>query len=326
MGVPSRGLAYAQKAKHIGELVGDMHTMTMSMLAEAWSQQGLGNLLCAEKLCREAREQLPLIAKDTEDHLPEILLTKTEYQEARALLFKTLEYRSSCKPPISDTVVCHINLALIAIEIGAGVEVIKHHIDAVRTQCTTFVVWATGILWADTLTAPVHLLEGNISLARETFQKCLLSSQNTKVAEISAFCLSKLADLQHAMYGHWDTMRWAVVYLAFGMTTTNKVSITRALRCIGDLLVVEGDHETSLNVFSTALDAFTFMDIHRDRADCMVCTAEIFEIRGEIEKSVDLWRKARPLYEKSSQAQEILKIDEKLAILAHEMKQQHWRG
>jgi hypothetical protein len=61
-----------------------------------------------------------------------------------------------------------------------------------------------------------------------------------------------------------------------------------------------------------ALDGFTLMDIHRDRADCMVRIAAIFEQRGAIRKTVDLLQSARPLYERSSQEKELIKIDEKL--------------
>jgi hypothetical protein len=87
--------------------------------------------------------------------------------------------------------------------------------------------------------------------------------------------------------------------------------ILKALRCIGDLLV-EDDEDTSLNLFSVASDAFTFMDVHRDRADCMVRIAAIIDRRGEIRNVVDPLQKARPLYESSSQNRDISKIYVKL--------------
>jgi hypothetical protein len=58
------------------------------------------------------------------------------------------------------------------------------------------------------------------------------------------------------------------------------------------------------------------MDIHRDRADCMVRIAAIFEQQGEIKNTVHLLQSARPLYERSSQDKEIIKIDDKLRDLA----------
>jgi predicted ATP-grasp superfamily ATP-dependent carboligase len=44
----------------------------------------------------------------------------------------------------------------------------------------------------------------------------------------------------------------------------------------------------------------------------MVRIAAIFEQRGEIKNTVHLLQSARPLYERSSQEKEIVKIDEKL--------------
>ncbi|KAJ7806510.1 hypothetical protein B0H13DRAFT_2387049 [Mycena leptocephala] len=99
------------------------------------------------------------------------------------------------------------------------------------------------------------------------------------------------------------------------MATKSRGAILKALRYIGDLLV-EDEEDTSLSLFSAALDAFTFMDVHRDRADCMVRIAAICERRGEIRNAVDLLQKARPLFEKSSQRQEISKIDLKLRSVA----------
>jgi hypothetical protein len=48
-----------------------------------------------------------------------------------------------------------------------------------------------------------------------------------------------------------------------------------------------------------------------------VTIGSLFECRGEIEKAVDLWRKACPLYEKSSQAKEMAKLDQKLQDIAN---------
>ncbi|KAJ7257723.1 hypothetical protein C8J57DRAFT_1472625 [Mycena rebaudengoi] len=318
MGVHTRALTLAKKAQHISELVGDKRTGAIAIHMESLCHGAVGNLLHAKKLCREvhqvhhAEKLCREVHRAIEEQLPDILLTKTEYREAQVLLLKTLECRSSCKPPISDTVMCHFNLAIIAFEMGADVGVINHHLDAARMQCTTFVAYPRGILYCDTLTATIHLRQGNIQLARQTLNKCLTSAQKDKDADITADCLLLLADIQHGLSSYRETERWAVIYLAFGMTTTNRVTTTKALRCIGDMLAIDGDSDTALSLFMAALDSFTSMDIHRGRADCMVRMAAIFEQRREIRKTVDLLQRARPLYERSSQEKEINKIDTKL--------------
>jgi hypothetical protein len=116
---------------------------------------------------------------------------------------------------------CHLNLAVIAIEMGADVGVINHHLDAVRMQCTTFVIYPRGILCCDTLTANIHLRQGNIQVARQTLDKCLTSAQKEKDAEITEHCLLLLADIQHGLSSYQETEKWAMIYLAFGMTTVS---------------------------------------------------------------------------------------------------------
>ncbi|KAJ7241382.1 hypothetical protein C8J57DRAFT_1477757 [Mycena rebaudengoi] len=306
-GVHMHALTLVQKARHISELIGDKHTGAIAIGVESWCHAAIGNLLQAERLCREAPDQHVIAGQ-----LSDILIIKTEYQEARVLQLKILDYRSSCRPPIPDTVMCHLNLAGIAIEMGADLGVISHHLDAVWMQCTTFVAYPRGILLCDTLTASIHLQQGNIQLARQTLDKCLTSAHKQKDAQITEYCLPLLADIQHGLSGYQETERWAVIFFAFGMTTMNRVATTKALRCIGDLLVIDGDNDTALSLFIAALSSFTFMDIHRDRADCMIRMAEIFEQRTEIRKTIDLLQSACPLYERSSQEKDIIKIDVKL--------------
>ncbi|KAJ7272477.1 hypothetical protein C8J57DRAFT_1507323 [Mycena rebaudengoi] len=97
-----------------------------------------------------------------------------------------------------------------------------------------------------------------------------------------------------------------------------------AFRCLAQIFAALGEDETALNMFTIALDGFSFMDIHRWRADCMVHIADIFERRldsslymraGEVVKSVRLWKAARPLFERSSQAKDMTRINVKLAAV-----------
>jgi hypothetical protein len=87
----------------------------------------------------------------------------------------------------------------------------------------------------------------------------------------------------------------------------------QALRCLGQILSAQGEAETALSLFNVALDGFTFMDVHHWRADCMVRIADILQDCGEVMKAVELWKAARPLFERSSQMKDITWIDAKLA-------------
>jgi hypothetical protein len=87
----------------------------------------------------------------------------------------------------------------------------------------------------------------------------------------------------------------------------------QAFQCLGQIFSAEGDDETALNPFNVALDGFTFMDIHCWQADCMVQIGDILTNHGEVIKAIELWKTARPLFGKSSQMKDALKIDIKIA-------------
>ncbi|KAJ7115227.1 hypothetical protein C8R44DRAFT_794269, partial [Mycena epipterygia] len=55
------------------------------------------------------------------------------------------------------------------------------------------------------------------------------------------------------------------------------------------------------------------MDVHRGRGDCMLRLGDIAKNRGDLVKAAELWKEARPLFEKSSQAKDMAKIDTRLA-------------
>ncbi|KAJ7288594.1 hypothetical protein C8J57DRAFT_1642638 [Mycena rebaudengoi] len=93
----------------------------------------------------------------------------------------------------------------------------------------------------------------------------------------------------------------------------DKHQTMQAFRCLGQIFSVQGDNETALSLFNVALDGFTLMDVHHWRADCMARIADILNNRGEAMKAVELWKAARPLFERSSQMKDILMIDGKLA-------------
>jgi hypothetical protein len=103
--------------------------------------------------------------------------------------------------------------------------------------------------------------------------------------------------------------RRVVTFLAIGMAAKNMFATVSALRLIGDVFAAGGDDATAASVLSASLHGFTLMDIHRQRARCMIRLGEIFGRCGQWEKSVEIWQKAVPLLERSSQAMDLAKID-----------------
>ncbi|KAJ7480779.1 hypothetical protein FB451DRAFT_1238415 [Mycena latifolia] len=111
------------------------------------------------------------------------------------------------------------------------------------------------------------------------------------------------------MHDNAFTFRWAVSFLALGMASKNLLATVSALHFIGEIYAAEGDDGLALPVLSASLHGFTLMDIHHQRARCMMQLGTIFERRGELRRSVEWWQRVRPLLEKSSQATDIAKLD-----------------
>jgi hypothetical protein len=136
-------------------------------------------------------------------------------------------------------------------------------------------------------------------------------------------CLERLADLSTEMNNTQNTLRWAGIFLSLALTSKDRLAEMKALSCLGQISAAERDDETALSLFTVALDGFTFMDVHHWRADCMVQIADIYEKRGDSWKSVELWKTARPLFERSSQANSVTWIDVRLAEVASSVSEKH---
>jgi hypothetical protein len=126
--------------------------------------------------------------------------------------------------------------------------------------------------------------------------------------------LDSLADIDSwAGINFHQKFMWTVVYLAHASKFHGKLALHKALLSLGKVFLADGDEWTAENLFTVALDGFTFMDIHRSRADCMLCLGDIAKKQGHLVKASALWTDARPLFEQSLQAKDVSRIDSRLA-------------
>jgi hypothetical protein len=100
-----------------------------------------------------------------------------------------------------------------------------------------------------------------------------------------------------------------------------RLGLHKALQFLGDVFQAWGDQETAISLFAVALDGFTLMDVHRSRAECMVRLGDISKWNMDELKTAELWETARPLFERSSQKQQLAALDLKLASLSHDQSQ-----
>ncbi|KAJ7712372.1 hypothetical protein B0H16DRAFT_1813538 [Mycena metata] len=108
-------------------------------------------------------------------------------------------------------------------------------------------------------------------------------------------------------------------------TGKEMLGIYKALQFLGDVSLREQDEVTATSLFTLALGGFTKMDVHRSRAECMIRLGDISNKHGDFLKALELWKQARPLFERSSQAKQVQHIDERLVGIGEDVKEQHKR-
>jgi tetratricopeptide (TPR) repeat protein len=253
----------------------------------------------------------------------EVHLLKTEYLESRPI---QVSVATAGKPEKYGSILANLNIALIDIASGIDSEPIGKNLDQCRLHCVSLYGFPKAHLEIITehRLAELCLKDGSDN-ANILFTRCFTSSQKFSM-DVAIACLEKLADLSTGMNNTQATTSWAGIFLALAFRSKNKLATLKAFHCLGQIFAVQRDDDTALSLFNVALDGFTFMDVHRWRADCMVQIADIWNSRGEVLRAVRLWKAARPLFERSSQAKDVARIDAKLArtetpILEHYERQ-----
>jgi hypothetical protein len=101
------------------------------------------------------------------------------------------------------------------------------------------------------------------------FEKCFALSLDIDPG-LALLCAERLGDPSIGMNDTQNTLQWTGIFLGLALKYKDKCQTMQAFRCLGQIFSAQGDDETALSLFNVALDGFTFMDVHRWRADCMV--------------------------------------------------------
>jgi tetratricopeptide (TPR) repeat protein len=157
--------------------------------------------------------------------------------------------------------------------------------------------------------------DGNLSLARTLLEKCLKFGWGKEIEAVN-LCLESLGNFLCWREMAQTASTCTVSFLVHSLKSKRRLETQKALQFLGDVFLAQGDHDTALSLFTLALDGFTQMDVHRGRAECILRLGDIWKLRADILKAVELWKTARPLFERSSQAQQIIQVDERLATIS----------
>jgi hypothetical protein len=236
---------------------------------------------------------------------------KSEYLESRKL---QVTITSSCQATSFNVILANLNNAFIDITTGADSKIIHKNLDMTQSQLKALYGYPGRYtsLVADCVAAELCLRDGALGTVNALFEQCFALSLDIGT-DLALQCLERLGDLSTGMNDTQTTLRWTGTFLGLALRCKDKRQTMQAFRCLGQIFSAQGDDETALTLFNVALDGFTFMDVHRWRADCMVRIADILNGRGEGMKVIGLWKTARSLFERSSQMKDVIKIDTKIA-------------
>ncbi|KAJ6464354.1 hypothetical protein C8R45DRAFT_1023803 [Mycena sanguinolenta] len=237
----------------------------------------------------------------------ELHMYKSEYLEARQIHARIVQEVSKENSPYNYALALQ-NIAAIDVMIGAEAGGITAKLDEAGAIFKTM-GHPSGILGCEVNQADLALREGSTSSARMQFEKCLNMAWR-KNDEFTAICLQRLGDVNL-----WNTenrtasSQWAIIFLVHALQSKSKLETHEALRCLGNLFLMQGNQDTAHGLYTVALEGFTEMDVHRGRADCMLWLGDVARQRGDLQKAVELWNAARPLFEGSSQLKEVQRTD-----------------
>jgi tetratricopeptide (TPR) repeat protein len=211
-----------------------------------------------------------------------------------------------------------LNVAEMGLLIGAQKDFIQKDVDCARSIFSSFglKIWMTA---CDAIVAVLYAREKDLLPASLLLEKNLkLDGDNL----IGSFCLEWLANVSQ-----WGAaqprVRWTTVFLVHSVKHKKNLKVHKAIQFFGDLFLTQGDESSAINLFTTALEGFTYMDVHCSRAECMLRLGDISKSHGDLLRAMELWDTARPLFECSSQAQQVENIDCRIAGLGQEIQVQH---
>ncbi|KAJ7894085.1 hypothetical protein B0H13DRAFT_1886058 [Mycena leptocephala] len=314
---------HAIEAWRLAIISADLYIEAQALDIEAICCYTLGNYTKAMSLCIRARELLGFcgMSHGELDHTimntqAEIHRFKSEYVEARSIHIRILE-EASIQDPYNYGF-ASFNVAEIDVLIGAPKGNVQRNCDTARRLLNT-VGNVEGVTLCDILLADLYLMEGNSLAAQTTFKRCLRVALDS---QIQTYCLERLGDTSRwgCLYGMTS---WTTVFLVHSLKRTEKLGIYKAFQFLGDVFLSQNDEHTATNLFTVALEGFTQMDVHRSRAECMLRFGDISMGHGDLLKAVEFWERARPLFERSSQAKQVQHIDERVANISKDVLEHH---
>ncbi|KAJ7857440.1 hypothetical protein B0H14DRAFT_2578331 [Mycena olivaceomarginata] len=254
----------ARRSQKLARLEGNMHLESFGLRVEALVYLQIGVHKNTIALCNQAREllcQCGLKGSDTDymvlSEIGKTYYLKSEYSEAQEIQMQIKNARSDQKHSIQHAIAV-LNLAEITIITG---------FDRPKEDIYYYAPFWWNVNYTQS---------GN--------------------RDIRSYSLERLAGLKNwGITAIGWVSRWTTVFLAHAFKCQNNLAVHKALSSMGHIFLVIGDLNTAQSLFSVALEAFTWMDVHRSRAECMLHLGEISQQRRDFEEAISCFKAARSL-------------------------------
>ncbi|KAJ7142090.1 hypothetical protein C8R43DRAFT_1131082 [Mycena crocata] len=308
----------------LARIMGSVPHECNGLMDEALSRSHLGELRQVQSICLQTRQLVQASGLDGSnreiailDMEAEVHLLKSEYIQARDLNTAVLQMTSPDVMPYFHANAL-IFVAHLCILIGVDESEIREKLKTAK-ELTDKLGWTSRKIMCEQEFAALALYLGDTQSAHAAFKACI-SRSGMEDAEAAFIGLEYLGDWTHSMCTLDETFQWAGTYFALARKSNDLGRTYQALRCLGDILLAQGDETTALSVFRAVLAGATEMDVHRRRADCMVRIGDILKRRGNVEEAREMWQTARPLFFRSSQRKETVLVDQRLARTSYDAR------
>ncbi|KAJ7472532.1 hypothetical protein FB451DRAFT_1469264 [Mycena latifolia] len=317
---------HAQASHRLAELAGDLHYQSLALRTSALCYERCGDTQKTVFLRQRAQKLLALCGTTTGSAYRILLQDlggaqqlKSEYAEARSIHMQ-IARDAAVQDPYNEALSL-LNIAELDIIIGASKQDVLSNLDKAMALFDAHRYGYDDVISAKVYCnielGKLHLREGEIFTAKDILQTCFRLTWGKDFQAVLS-CMESLANTIHWPESDFNwASRWTFLYLGYSKKLENKLAIHQALQFLGDVFQAQGDTATSTALFTVALEGFTWMDIHRSRAECMLCLGDLAKGHGDVSKAIQLWKTARPLFERSSQAKQVTQIDERLAGISN---------
>ncbi|KAJ6534602.1 hypothetical protein DFH09DRAFT_1405160 [Mycena vulgaris] len=329
MGDPAAGLMYASEAERLAKISADLYNEARALRIQTICWDAHGYYKYSASLCHRARDLLVhcgmsggTLDSEIMTEQGEIHKLKSEYVEAQDIQKKLLHGCSIKLVPLEHALIL-LNMAELDVLLGVPIEDAQRKLETAKSIFKSFNYFVCEMM-CDATMGSFYLREGNQLPAKSLFHKCLFFFWGNQ-AEMVNCCLERLGD--RSLWGSTDwPSSWTIIYLLHALKSQQKLDVHKGLQFLGDVFRAEGDQHTAVSLLTVALEGFTQMDVHRSRAECMLQLGYISKANGNVLKAAELWRTARPLFERSSQVKKIALIDEELLSIPGDVLDEHTRS